>query len=344
MRELSGVRAAACHLASPAHAGCGVLSPAAPRRRQRAGTLSTALNFLADQVILFRWGELVFVTFGLFASVGAFLSLAGMGAILIGQGVRPEIFLTIALLGSVAVVVGSWVAGQAFDYRLLLQNPRQALRRPVFVSWGGVLAVIIVMGLMAPFSGVSVLLLLDAAARALPIGHALGRLGCMSYGCCFGRPTSGPLAVTYRHRDAKAVRVAGLQHVPLHPAAFYEAVLDLGILIAVNAASLFGAPIGIPTALALMLYGLGRFAIEFTRNNDGRMVVGLLSINHLISLALVALGGMALPALLLGSDAAPAFSWMTAVAGLPRLMPAIFPGALVVFLGFSLHRGRVGEW
>ncbi len=101
----------------------------------------------------------------------------------------------------------------------------------------------LVFGIFSWHSGIALLVLVDAFARAMPIGHALGRLGCLSYGCCYGRPTRRRLAITYRNPLAKAVRIGNLQHVRLHPAAFYEAVLDLGILLAVNAAVLArGAP------------------------------------------------------------------------------------------------------
>jgi phosphatidylglycerol---prolipoprotein diacylglyceryl transferase len=31
---------------------------------------------------------------------------------------------------------------------------------------------------------------LDTSAVALPLGHAIGRLGCLAAGCCYGKPTS----------------------------------------------------------------------------------------------------------------------------------------------------------
>lgn len=311
--------------------------------------LCRALDFLGDRVVLFRWGNAVFVTFGLFAGMGALLSMTAMGGLLVAQGVSVHLFVLLALVGSAAVVLGSWLAGQMFDYELLLRSPREALRRPVFVSWGGLVAMLLALAVLAPFTGLSLLVILDAAARSVPLGHALGRFGCLSYGCCFGRPTRCPVAITYRNPEAKAVRVAGLQHVPLHPAAFYEAVLDLGILVVVNAASWLGVAPGVPTALVFLLYGLGRFAIEFLRDDRERFaprplaVLPALSVNHLLCLALVAVGALALTALF-RCDAAPSVSWAAAVAATPWLLPITAPSSGLVFLGFSLHRGRVGQW
>jgi phosphatidylglycerol:prolipoprotein diacylglycerol transferase len=311
---------------------------------RRGDSLSAALDWLADRVVLFRHGDLVFVTFGLFAALGAFMTLAGMGVILIGQGVSIGAFIALALGASALVVLGSWLLAQLLDFRLLLQKPWEALRRPVFASWGGLLMVPLVFAIFSWHSGIAVLVLVDAFARAMPIGHALGRLGCLSYGCCFGRPTGRGLAITYRNPLAKAVRVGNLQHVRLHPAAFYEVILDLGILLVANAAAVLGAPLGVPSALALILYGLGRFAIEFVKNNDGRVLLGRYAVNHLLSLAMAALGVLLLHSILLAPEAAPVIAWASGLDAVPKLLPALAPSAMVIFAGYSVHRRRVGSW
>lgn len=322
--------------------------------RSLAAEIGARLDRLGECVVLFRWGEFVLVTFGFLAGLGALLSLGWMGVILAGQGVPPRVFTWLAFSSGGAVVVGSWLLAQLLDWRLVVASPRETLRRPVFVSWGGLAGVLAVIGVLAPLWHVPALLLLDAAARALPLGHALGRLGCLSYGCCFGRPTSAPLAIRYRNPEAKAVRVAGLHGVPLHPAALYEAVLDVGILAVVNGLSALGVPLGVPFALTLVLYGGGRFAIEFLRDDrDGSMVAPPsvhgagrppVSLSRLLCAGMVLLGAALLPRLLQRPAPAPAVRWDAVLAGVPALLPAIVVPALLVFLGFAVHRRRVGRW
>jgi phosphatidylglycerol:prolipoprotein diacylglycerol transferase len=41
------------------------------------------------------------------------------------------------------------------------------------------------------------LVVADLLAAALPLGHAVGRIGCWLNGCCYGGTYDGPLAVTY---------------------------------------------------------------------------------------------------------------------------------------------------
>ena len=56
----------------------------------------------------------------------------------------------------------------------------------------------------------------DALAVALPVGQAIGRLGCFFAGCCYGTTSTLPWAV-YEHGARR------------HPVVLYEAALDLAL-------------------------------------------------------------------------------------------------------------------
>ena len=310
-----------------------------------AGAASSALDWLGGRVVLFRYRDWVFVSFGLFASVGAWLTMSLMGFLLIGQGVAP---------GAVPAPRPAELrrdrrrlvaARTAFDLRVPAADRAATRCRPVFVSWGGIFSLLLVFVLFGVFSGHGALAMLDAVARSTFLGHAIGRLGCLSYGCCFGRPTRSPLAITYRAPEAKAVRVGHRHGVPLHPAPLYEALLDIGLLVAVNAVAFAGAPLGVPAALACFGYGCGRFAIEFLRENEGRVADG----PHLAQPADRAGDGPARcrpggNRSARGPVAAPPFAFAAPLRDAPWLFAAIMPCALLVFVGFSLHRGEVGRW
>jgi phosphatidylglycerol:prolipoprotein diacylglycerol transferase len=305
--------------------------------------VSRLLDGLGRRVVLFRAGDWVFVNFGLLSGLGAVVGLCGMAAITAGQGLRPELFALLALACSGGIVLGSWLLSQLLDYRLLLANPGAALRRPSFVSWGGLLAIPLVLLPFARYAEVDVLLVMDAVARIGPVGHALGRVGCLTYGCCYGRPTASGPAITYRSPHAKAVRIGGLAGVPLHPAPLYEIALLGSILVCANLAAAFDAPTGVPWALAMILYGLGRLAIECVRDNDGRYLLGGLAVNHAVALA-TALGGVGLlVACLMDPSSSPAIRWASALEA-SWLLPVLGLGGVVVSLGFGAHRGDVGRW
>jgi phosphatidylglycerol:prolipoprotein diacylglycerol transferase len=58
----------------------------------------------------------------------------------------------------------------------------------------------------------------DAIGLALPVGLAIGRVGCFLNGCCYGKPSGLPFAVTFPGTTT-----------PVHPTQLYELILDLAI-------------------------------------------------------------------------------------------------------------------
>ena len=106
--------------------------------------------------------------------------------------------------------------------------------------------------------------LADAAVPAALVGLAIGRFGCLGAGCCYGRPTTGPLAVVFERFDVPARPVG----VPLHPTQLYEALLAAGVAAAAYllvARPTFRARAGSSAAVAAIAYGAGRFLLEFLR-------------------------------------------------------------------------------
>lgn len=96
----------------------------------------------------------------------------------------------------------------------------------------------------------------DAFAVALPLGQAIGRVGCFFNGCCYGTPTELPWN-TY---------VAGAHR---HPTQLYEAALDL--VLAAWLWSLRGRafPTGHLFRRYLVGYAVVRFFLEFVRGDPG---------------------------------------------------------------------------
>jgi phosphatidylglycerol:prolipoprotein diacylglycerol transferase len=120
--------------------------------------------------------------------------------------------------------------------------------------------------------------LADPFAGALPLGHAIGRLGCFAAGCCYGGPTDLPWGM--RFTDPQALVTPGLIGVPLHPSQLYESMGNLLIFAFIHFRWLakgkrpsFEGEAFLAYAL---LYAALRFAVEATRADDrGAFVLGL---------------------------------------------------------------------
>ena len=113
-------------------------------------------------------------------------------------------------------------------------------------------------------------------------------MGCLLAGCCFGRETSVPWAITFH--NAAALPEGTPLGVPLHPTQLYEAGAEALILVFLLAAERRGHPFPGRTFWSyLLLYGISRFVIEFYRGDSRGMVFGALSTSQFVSILLVPL-------------------------------------------------------
>ena len=122
----------------------------------------------------------------------------------------------------------------------------------------------------------------DASSIGIVLGLAFGRLGCTSAGCCFGKPTTLPWAITFTDPACLAPL-----HVPLHPTQIYESIggfAIFGILYATR--DRFKTP-GMRFWTMLILYGAARAFFEIFRD-DPRGFVGPFSESQVVSAVLIA--------------------------------------------------------
>jgi phosphatidylglycerol:prolipoprotein diacylglycerol transferase len=147
-----------------------------------------------------------------------------------------------------------------------------------FVFYGGLIFGAAAFFLTAARRRMAALRAADLAVPALALGHAFGRIGCFLAGCCYGRPTSCALGVTFTN-PASEVNPVYLG-VPIHPTQLYEAAGNFLIFLVLNKAldrSLKGGlKPGAVTALYAALYSAERFLVEFLRGDDrGALTLGL---------------------------------------------------------------------
>jgi prolipoprotein diacylglyceryltransferase len=113
----------------------------------------------------------------------------------------------------------------------------------------------------------------DAWAVALPTAQAVGRIGCLLHGCCYGAPADLPWSVV-------------LGGVPRHPAPLYEAFLD--VLLALWLATIRDRPrpAGHLFRIYLVGYATIRFVVEAFRGDPHR-VLGPLTLVQWVCLAAI---------------------------------------------------------
>jgi len=147
--------------------------------------------------------------------------------------------------------------------------------------------------------------LLDAAAPALALGYAVGRIGCFLVGDDYGRPTTLPWGIAFPVGlpETTAGNLRDSFHVPIpdsvpdstllrvHPTQLYETAMALAIWGV--AMWMFRRRVH-PGAIALTVLALlavERFLVEILRAKDDRFF-GPLTLAQVISLAVLAIVGV----------------------------------------------------
>ncbi len=300
-------------------------------------------------VALFRGQSITVTTFGLFIGSGFFLAALHtwffLGFSEAGLSIHDLIWF--ALIISVGIPFGAYTMSRIVDLPRLISGEisfSRFLRIPGFALWGGLLSGgLLILGVTS-LQEWNTLQVFDAIVLGLPLAQALGRIGCLNYGCCHGREcTRGP-AITYHHLETKVLRTyKQLRGIPLFPTQIYSAIANTLIYLTLVSLVVFrsGMPLGLLTATYLILYGLKRLLIEFLRGEYPRTIYGRLTLWQWFSLGFVLLGTVLLfhlgPELTVGST-------IEGMALLKTMLPWTFLTSLLVAAAYSIHGRKVGKW
>lgn len=152
-----------------------------------------------------------------------------------------------------------------------------------YVVYGGVIGGILVSFLYCKWKKLSFLKYFDLVMPEVVMAQGIGRIGCFFAGCCYGRETTLPIGITYTHSDFAP------NNVSLLPTQLISCVGDLCIFAILLWYSKRKKADGCVGAMYLIIYSIGRFCIEFLRN-DERGAVGVLSTSQFISVGTLLLG------------------------------------------------------
>lgn len=235
--------------------------------------------------ILLHVGSFELHSYGAFGAlgflVGAFFGLRFTDR----EGIDRDAMIDVIFWSSIAAIVGARAL-------FILQNPDVFpspsawfnLRTGGMVFYG------------APLLGLPVLVgllwrhqlpawrVLDGFGIWLPLAHAFSRVGCVLAGCCFGRPTDLPWAVTYDHP-----RSLGPLDVAVHPVQLYEAA---GLVLISTIAARLDPKRRFDGQTFLTWvggYAVLRFFTETLRGDPDRGTIGPLSTSQAISVAALVL-------------------------------------------------------
>ena len=246
---------------------------------------------------LFHIGNFNLPTYGVMAAIGLIAGLTIVVRAARQQHVDPEKAWNLGLIAIISAIFGAKVLMVVNDWSFYSSHPREifslAMLQAGGVFYGGLIAAIIACLWYIRRNQMPVLRTCDVFAPGIALGHAFGRLGCFAAGCCYGKETHVPWAVTFKNPLANQL-VGTPLNVPIHPTQIYEFLVELinftVLWWLLKRKSFEGQVIG----AYLFLYGVARFFLEFLRDDPERGSVfnGVMSGTQLISILLVLVGGI----------------------------------------------------
>ncbi len=229
--------------------------------------------------LLLSLGSFSLYTYGLMMAVGvlAGLKVVDSEAKRLGwdrdQMTRVVIVtFLMGLLGSRVVYVFTRLSDPTVDLWEIIFNLRAG-----FVFYGGLAAAWIYLMLYLWRKKLPFWAVIDAFTLGICIGLAMGRVGCLLGGCCFGSSTDVPWGVIM-------VNDAALGH--LHPVQAYEFIFLMIIFVWLWKKRITRSYDGQVTVLFVGVYAIGRYILEFWRGDliRGYLIDDIMSTSQFLSL------------------------------------------------------------
>lgn len=234
--------------------------------------------------VLFQIGPLTVYSYGVMIAAAFFVGFVIARLEAKRKGFHPDLAYDLVLAGAIAGLIGARVVFVLGHWRTDFGlNPVS-----VFYVWqgglvwyggfigGGLGILALVLRRKLPVAKVA-----DLAAPAVALGSAVGRIGCLLNGCCYGVVSRVPWALTF----------VG-QTLPRHPTQIYDGLYNLAIFGVLWSIRKRVKADGMLFWLYVTMYGVGRFTVEIFRENT--FFIGPFSVSQFLSLVLFLVGASVL--------------------------------------------------
>lgn len=217
---------------------------------------------------------------------GLMIGIGFIVALLIGsyrakqKGLDPDVVSSIAILLISCGFLGAKLLYIIVEFEQFIADPISILGSEGFVVYGGIIGGALSATIYCRRTKIDWRSYFDLLMPSVAIAQGFGRIGCFLAGCCYGRETDSIIGVIF---PEGSLAPPGIKLLPTQLFSSIGDFLIAGILIWFAKQSKCKGNTG---ALYLLLYGIGRFGIEFLRN-DERGIVGMLSTSQFISIFFV---------------------------------------------------------
>src|SRR5882672_8235605 len=218
---------------------------------------------------LFELGPITVYTYGVLLAAAYLFGLKLAMVRAKARGLDANRVLDLGIYIIISALIGAKLLLLITDFRTFTANPREllTLARSGGVFYGGLILAVAVALVYIRKVGLPLWTTTDVFAPGIALGHVVGRFGCFFAGCCYGKPTTVPWAITFTSPSA-AANVGTPLNIPLHPTQLYEPGAEALILIILLATESRGRRFAGRTFwLYMLMYGVSRYIIEMFRGD-----------------------------------------------------------------------------
>ncbi len=211
--------------------------------------------------VVFRIGPVEVRWYGIMVAMAILvLVLWTMWQVKKGAQITNDMIFTAALVGIPSGVIFSRLLHVIDQWAYYQQNPGQVIGGEGLTAWGAVLGAAIGIWIYSRFGKFNFGYFADVLAPGIILAQAVGRVGCILNGCCYGEETTVPWGFVYTHPDSLCPL-----GVTVHPTQLYELIYNLivfGVLFALRGRF---RPDGSLFWIYLSLYSVWRLGSDFLR-------------------------------------------------------------------------------
>ncbi len=227
--------------------------------------------------VLFQIGPFTAYGYGLMIAVGILSAFWISMYRAKKNGLDEDALFNLGIVGVIGGLIGAKLLYYIVELPDIIKDPSKIFPLSEgFVVYGGLIFGFLCPYVYAQMKKYPFWRYLDITVAGVAIAQGFGRIGCFLAGCCYGCETDSVIGVVF---PEGSLAPAG---VKLMPTQLISSVGDFLIgIILILAARKLKKP-GMMSGLYLVLYSVGRFLIEFLRN-DPRGSVGMLSTSQFIA-------------------------------------------------------------
>lgn len=229
-------------------------------------------------------GPITFHMYGLMIAIGFLAALLMTTKRGKKRGYDEDIIFGIFFCAIIGGMVGTRLLYYIVELPQIIKDPSILWNfKNGYVVYGGIIGGILTSLVYCRVKKTAFLPYFDLVMPAVSLAQGFGRIGCFFAGCCYGRETDAWYGITFHNSNfaPNGVKLIPTQLISSAGDFLFCALL----LLYANREPKRGRV----ASAYLLLYGVGRFAVEFLRN-DYRGSVGALSTSQLISIGIVAVG------------------------------------------------------